>query len=301
MSAQDLPRKLALAAEALGCRTQKELLNRLLLVNPDTSFDPVRAYKWLKGRSTPRDPGVYQDLADALELAESGEVVRTCSFEAFAAMVANRSAPGRDRVLQPARDASVLSHLDGGYVLYMASFSNFPTPKIFRITLEIISQPSGGAEMRMNVPRPDHLIHLRSSLTFTGGAINAFLVNEAFGSAIFVWFADPAPPVRLAGGLIGSTAGYVAVAIPTCSRMVLVRAPDERVDLESDRFYLDFDDAALAADIDAIGHPDIVGRAAARPVLDFLTQPLNKPVLSVPTEASEALLTALDGAGGPTA
>ena len=141
MTDEDFARKLALVADTLGCRTQKELLARLLAVNPQTSFDPTRAYKWRQGLAAPRDAGIYQDLADVLGLQQSGEALRTCSFAAFAAMVADR---GEANLAQmPPPDAAGLSHIDGRYVLYMASFSTFPSAKIFRIAIRIESLAGG--------------------------------------------------------------------------------------------------------------------------------------------------------------
>src|SRR3546814_16103319 len=76
-----------------GCATQKEMHARLKAVNPGTGYEPSRAYKWAQGRSTPRDPSVYDDLARLLELPVAGEVVRSCSYEEFRRLMEAQHGP----------------------------------------------------------------------------------------------------------------------------------------------------------------------------------------------------------------
>ncbi|MEO0680625.1 MAG: hypothetical protein AAF192_09445, partial [Pseudomonadota bacterium] len=88
--ARDLPKKLRLTLSALGCRTQKELLGKLLTVNPQTAFTPDKAYKWMSGAATPRDPAIYADLAAALGLDGGAAAFRDGALEAFEAALRAR-------------------------------------------------------------------------------------------------------------------------------------------------------------------------------------------------------------------
>ena len=49
-----LAAKLQLTSIALNCTTHKEICGRFSSVNALTAFTPQNAYKWLKGKATPR-------------------------------------------------------------------------------------------------------------------------------------------------------------------------------------------------------------------------------------------------------
>lgn len=88
--ARDFPEKLRLTLVALNCRTQKELLAKLLEVNPDTAFTPDRAYKWLSGAALPRDPSVHADLAAALGFEDGLAFYKEAPLNDFRARLSDR-------------------------------------------------------------------------------------------------------------------------------------------------------------------------------------------------------------------
>ncbi|CAH1672123.1 hypothetical protein [Chelatococcus asaccharovorans] len=61
-----LAAKLQLTSLALNCTTHKEICARFSSVNALTAFTPQNAYKWLKGKATPRLSSVYSDWAAVL-------------------------------------------------------------------------------------------------------------------------------------------------------------------------------------------------------------------------------------------
>jgi hypothetical protein len=173
---------------------------RLRLANPEISFDPGRAYKLLQGVATPRNPGIYQDLAVALGLSQSGEVVRTCSFDAFAAMLAERAGPDAqsgadrdDRAEAGPRSSVDLSGLDGGYLLYIPSISRFPTPQVYRCMGRIATDAAGRTEMRLDAPRPGYVISARGLLHYGDRIVAGLLQSPEYGTMISLWFNQSVP------------------------------------------------------------------------------------------------------------
>jgi len=301
MTTRDFPRKLALASEALGCGTMKELLARVLAVNPATGFDLQRAYKWQQGRSTPRDPDVYQDLADALGLAQSGEFVRASSFEDFEAAVQGAELNGGASGSSGAStDNGALSHLDGRYCLYMPTFSRFPVPKILRCTASIETGADGATILRVGVPRPGFLLWFGGRLEYAARAVVSLLRGEDHGIPMMFIFAGPPAPVRVIAGLSVSTAAFIADVEPHCCRMLMIRTPAESADLPADGNFVDFEEEAVTRELERLGYPD-AGRAGLAPhVLDFLGAQSDRPTLSVPSEAVEHVAVAFERAGPPT-
>ena len=275
----DLPGKLRLAADALGCRSQKELYNRLLAVNPDTAFDPVRSYKWLQGKASPRDWSIYQDLADALGLKVAGSVIRTCSLAEFSQMVSVR--------LPGAAARADLSDLDGRYLLYMPSFSNFPSPMIVRCAVRIVSGVDG-TRVRIDVPMPSGTVAAEGSLAQTGRVVHATAGDQEQGVLLMLWFAAPARPVRVIGGLIGGVNGYIAEVVPHCGRAALVRVLQDSVDIEPRRFFMDIDQALIASDVGSAVQ-DADPSEIARQVIGFLRADADDRVINAPDEAVAGL------------
>jgi hypothetical protein len=295
MSARDFPAKLARAAEALGCRTQKELLAQLLAVNPRTSFDPARSYKWLKGRSTPRDPGVYQDLANALGLRHPGELLRACSLDAFDAMLAARAA--QPPAVEPTEgDRPDLSYLDGVYVMYMRSFSQFPTSKIFFCRLTVATGPTRLTSARLDVPLAGRVSRYFGTVGCAGRLVSAMLQSETRGTTAILWFADPAAPARAIGALIGGQVAFIAAAIPKCTRAALIRVPGDDVDLAATDCYCEVDEGDLARTLEMSGHRAARGSGMAHRLLEFLSPTGDEVAISVPVEDSERLMASVERA-----
>lgn len=79
-----LAAKLQLTSIALNCTTHKEICGRFSSVNALTAFTPQNAYKWLKGKATPRLSSVYSDWAGVLGGHLAPTFIATSSFVEFA-------------------------------------------------------------------------------------------------------------------------------------------------------------------------------------------------------------------------
>ncbi len=296
MSARDFPAKLALAAEHLGCRTQKELLAQLLAVNPNTSFDPVRAYKWLQGRATPRDPQIYQDLADALGFGHPGEVLRTCTMEAFSAVLTARApTPQTAPPLTARADAADLAYLDGEYTLYMRSFSQFPTPKVFYCRFRIATGSARTTTAQLDLPLAGQVSRYHGTVGYAGRLVTATLNSETQGTTAILWFADPAMPARAIGGLVGGQVAFIAAAVPKCTRVALIRVPDG-INVAFHECYCDVDEDGLARSLEAAGHRAARRSGMARQLLEFLDTAGDGFAVAVPPEDAERLMASAERA-----
>jgi hypothetical protein len=55
---RDLAAKLRITAALFGCASQKDRCARFHRVNPGSTFDLDRSYKWMQGRAQPRSARV---------------------------------------------------------------------------------------------------------------------------------------------------------------------------------------------------------------------------------------------------
>ena len=293
MSAVDLPRKLELTAEALGCGTLKELHVRLLEINPATTFDPERAYKWRQGRSTPRHMSVYQDISDALGLSVPAETLRDCSSEVFEALLAERPNPGTT-----APDIGVWRpfHLSGRYILYMPSFNPYPVPKLLRMELRMKVPPFERATAELIVPRHGFEVRHRGTIDYADRLVLISLRSEEFEDAVIVTFSDPPTPVRAIAGLILGKPAYVANPGPHCTRTLLIRAPERGADPPIPDFYLDLDAAVMTRELAWIGLPVADHASLAVSALEFLGAPIERLTISVTNDAADHVMVAFERA-----
>lgn len=293
MSAVDLPRKLELTAEALGCGTLKELHARLLEVNPATTFDPERAYKWRQGRSTPRHMSVYQDISDVLGLSVPAETLRDCSSETFEALLTER--PGRSVTPQGIGRWRPI-HLSGRYIMYMPSFNQHQVPKLLRMELRMEVPPFEQATAELIVPRHGFEVRHRGTIDYADRLALLSLRSEEFDDAVIVTFSDPPTPVRAITGLILGKPAYVANPGPHCARTLLIRVPDGAIYQPLPDFYLDFDAAVMAGELERIGLPIADHAGLAVPALEFLGAPIERLSISVTSDAADHIMSAFERA-----
>ena len=81
--AHELPAKLQVTQELLGCNSRKELCARFREINPRTEFDLDRSHKWMQGRAKPRSARVYDDWARLLGTVRTPSWLVACTLEAF--------------------------------------------------------------------------------------------------------------------------------------------------------------------------------------------------------------------------
>ncbi|MDQ0468581.1 hypothetical protein [Labrys wisconsinensis] len=276
--ARDIDRKLRLTAAVLGTATCKALAAAFRRANPSTAFDVDRAYKWLQGRARPRDPQLYEDWAKVLELDRTGEWLAASDVETFLDEVALRH--GRDRTwLRDQAEASVTAGgarqtelaPTGTFACYSHAWSPYFQGRLIRGGLSIAA-----------IPKPHRLVASYAESLPTGrlqldGAVAPSKhvlrldLRERRGDAqLFFCLFPPTPPFSVLGGLICGGTIIGPNALPSVSRIVMVRLPAAGVrPLREIDAYLPLR-GSVAADLAALGLPTADPAAIDRHLGEFL-------------------------------
>ena len=158
---RDFGAKLRITAAALGCASQKDLCARFHEVNPGTTFELDRSYKWMQGRALPRSVRLYEDWAALLGTGRPLAWLQSCTVEEFLELVcapfrgeprgARRAGGHRRRAAPEAaepepRDALPGRHLAGIYACYSHAWSPYFEGRIIRSALVI--EAARGARRR---------------------------------------------------------------------------------------------------------------------------------------------------------
>jgi len=86
---------------------------------------------------------------------------------------------------------------------------------------------------------------------------------------------------------------------PHCCRMLMIRTPAENAALPADDPFVDFEEQAVIRELERVGYRDAGRAGLALHILDFLGAPVERPSMSVPSEAVEHVATAFERAGPP--
>ncbi|MBU2092252.1 MAG: hypothetical protein KKB63_16985 [Alphaproteobacteria bacterium] len=238
----DFRQKLRLVQIVTGCATQKEMYARFKALNPQTGYDPQRAYKWLQGRSSPRDAGIYEDIARLLDLPATGEAVRTCSFAEFRAMIeARRGALAEEPVqatalgpagwtVQPAPPPAPSpttrppAYLAGRYLAISRAWAPSRRGWLVVGILTISPDTGTGMTLRYEENLPDGLLVMTGALQRIGRNVLALAINAE--DEMFISFSlqiPPAPALALFG-IFNGAASHDLDMRPTASRILCLRA-----------------------------------------------------------------------------
>jgi hypothetical protein len=259
----EIAMKLRLTAAVLACTSRKELCARFRAVNRTTHCDLDRLHKWMQGRALPRAPGFYDDWAKVLGLAHSGAWLAACPIEVFrAALVGPDGAPAD---LPPAATASRArvegggpGALGGGRLLHgdYACYSHAWAPRhrgaLIRGSLAI--RPGKGANLVATYGEMllSGEMRISGKVTITGRSIH-FLVWEPDGNLpIFFSLIMPGPPASALCGMMSGVAFVAHTALPSASRVLMVRVPDTAA-LEVSNRYLEASSGFLSADLASLG------------------------------------------------
>src|SRR5215468_8636538 len=96
---RDFAAKLRITAAALGCASQKDLCAQFLRVNPGTTFDLERSYKWMQGRALPRSAQLYDDWALLLGTERSPAYLQSCTLDDFLELACERFGLRREAIV----------------------------------------------------------------------------------------------------------------------------------------------------------------------------------------------------------
>ncbi len=295
--------KLRLIMRVTGCETQKALFSRLKSVNPDTGYDPVRAYKWVQGRSSPRNKAVYDDLAMLLDLDIGGEWLRTCSYTAFHARLVNRfgakvpplhreqSNPQSSHGQEIAAESLALpGYLAGRYL----SVSRSWTPHRPGTLITGITTVSDGIADAAEIEYVEHLpwgeLRLSGTVRRVGRNVSAPLRSGGSEMTInFTYALPPAPGAVLAGVMSGVTLSDAEMR-PVACRVLGLRLPEAAGPDPEISGYLEPEQPELETRLVACGFSATQAADFAPDILDFLMAPGDRGVIEAPMTMVNALI-----------
>src|SRR5262245_2655082 len=96
---RDFAAKLRITAAALGCTSQKDLCAQFLRVNPATTFDVDRSYKWMQERALPRSAKLYDDWALLLGTERPPAYLQSCTLDEFLDLACDRFGLSREALV----------------------------------------------------------------------------------------------------------------------------------------------------------------------------------------------------------
>lgn len=297
--------KLRLIMRIAGCETQKALYVRLKAVNPETTYDPVRAYKWIQGRSSPRNHAVYEDLARLLEIGVSGDWLRDCSYEDFRTLVSRHLGYGRPSLPEfadpeevQARHAVSVTEPGGALPEYLAGnyFSVSRTwsphrPGTLLVGVTSIARDRGG-RFRFDYLEclPWGELLLTGPVARLGRNMNASLAgHDAEVTINFTYSIPPAPGVVLAGVMSGVTMSDAEMR-PIAGRVLSLRLPAGEIDPARFSGYLDLREKELAERLRFCGLTDAQTCELAPDIVKFLIDPGDRGVIEAPASMSNAMI-----------
>jgi hypothetical protein len=306
---RDFGAKLRITAALLGCAPQKDLCARFREVNPATTFELDRSYKWMRGRSLPRSARLYEDWAALLGTGRPLAWLQSCTVDQFLQLVSEQHKVSRDALAAQARrhgaapsepfepeprGALFGRHLAGLYACYSHAWSPYFEGRIIRGTLAI---EAAGAPQALLATYAERValgrVQVRGRLTVTGRSVHVDLADPVeFRLAMSLFL-----PGRLSSVLAGVMSGLSWVDAdpqPAATRIAMIQVSGlTAAALEASNRYLDASES-LSGDLTALGLR--VGQPAELDGLleEFLTAYRPSGYLKVGAEEYSRLALAVD-------
>ena len=279
----DFALRLRLAAAVLGCETRKDLAAAFRRVNPHTSFDVVRADKWLSGKASPRTADVYRDWSKLLAVDRSYEWLTSCSVDDLLDALASRYGMTSDAILERARGfpRGALSHdssqrsggrpgfIEGAYACYGFAFTPYYPGRLLRGSL-VISPGSGRqtATYILNLASAPARFFGPVSVNGRGMQIELHQVPEGDTRVYMVLFA-PSPPASFLAGVLCGSATLGPDSEPSMTRIAIIRLPGPSPAF-NDLDVLVEPGASIAGDLEVAGLHLLDGREVDSRLMEFL-------------------------------
>jgi len=296
----ELSRKLQLTSIALGCPTSKELCARFAAVNPNTAFTVQNAYKWVRGKATPRLASVYEDWAVALGNGFTGSFIAASTLDEFAVEVqarhqvpdaailrlggAVRTAQATDGEDNPESLVPLVwqsSHvLCGRYLAISFAWSRGEAGRLILGRMDIEPGGDGKPEARYSEWLFGQLVPMTGVVVGDGRAAQAVLECNYSRRLYLLALQVPSPPANIVGGMLAGSALHDPNTRSIAGRIVLVRDRISGPDPEHVIDYLEPTAEALDGQLAALGYAtsrDRLGAAGA--ILDLLREPGPSPEL----------------------
>ena len=240
--------KLRMAAAALGCSSRKEFCARFRAVNPATQCDLDRLNKWVQGRSLPRAPSVYADLAVVIGSTRPGRWIADCSPDEFAAELMALTKADAATLAVPdslsrrgnPRAAGLLggvATLAGSFAAYSPAWSPPFQGRLVRGALRLAAGKNGALIATYTESFQGRPLHM-SAEVWIGGRAMHFLVRDPDGDMpAFLSLQLPGPPANVLCGVMSGVAFIAHEPLPSASRIVFIRVPDTPKLEDSNRFF----------------------------------------------------------------
>ena len=267
---QDLAAKLRITAALLGCAAQKDLCARFHEVNPGTTFDLDRSYKWMQGRAQPRSARVYEDWATLLGTSTPIWHLQSCTIDEFLDLVCDRHNVSRDALAaraglstEPRAEAAEPEerhppagrHLVGVYACYSHAWSPYFEGRIIRSTLMI--EAAAGASPALLATYAEMValgrVEVCGQVIISGRSVHVDLAHPLqFRLAMSLFL--PGAMASVLAGLMSGTSWVDADPQPAATRIVMIRIPGATAAaLETSNRYLNPVEEPLSGELAALG------------------------------------------------
>ncbi|QCI67851.1 hypothetical protein [Phreatobacter stygius] len=306
--------KLRLTSLALGCSTSKELCARFAAVNPETAFTVQNAYKWVRGKATPRLSSVYDDWARILGGGLAASFVAASSFDEFAQTIRGHlpvpdaalaklrlDHPTPPPLTPPVGEASARTvvrqpswrpnhWLAGCYLVISLSWSQAEMGNLILGRAEITPADGDDFAVRYTESLFGQDITMSGPMLCDGRTAQAALRCSLSLRTYFLALRAPSPPANVVGGILSGAALHDFEARSMAGRVVLIRDHLDRRDPPLRQGYLAASPALLDEQIGHLGYVDPPGRMAATTQLLALIQATPvQGLLEMPPDALGAL------------
>jgi hypothetical protein len=270
---RDLASKLRITAAALGCSSQKDLCAQFREVNPGTTFDLERSYKWMQGRAQPRSAKIYADWATLLRTDRPISYLQSCTVDEFLDLVCELNeversvVAARARVAPEARagadgpasaDALTARYLAGAYACYSHAWSPYFRGKLIRgaLVIEASSRNSGALRARYTEDVPVGVLELSGPVALANRSVHIDLVDPSAGFRLTMSLFLPGTLASVLVGVLSGVSIVDAHPQPAATRILMVRIPNTGLaGLQASNRYLDPTEGALSRDLIALGVP----------------------------------------------
>ena len=299
--AQDFPKKLGLVMRITGCATQKELAARLNRLNPDTGYEPKRAYKWAQGRAVPRDLSIFDDLARLVRLEGGGDRFRHCSYrdfhQAMAAQHGDRVPPFDMSDLEGAEPSrptgpamsphEAPDYLTGCFLAFSQTWTATQSGELIVGACRIAKADDGSLMIDFVERLPGHDLRYGAKLSRLGYSLYALMPSPNGETVVSINLALAPPPAPLLGGVMSGASMFDTEMAPSTGRVLFVRLGEQSNsgfdDLVTRTGYLDGTDAAIAAKLRDCGTPEGLAKSVAPDMSAFLFAPAERGMIRAAT------------------
>jgi hypothetical protein len=295
---------LRLTAIALGCVNRKELCAKFRAANARTHCELDRLHKWIQGRALPRSLLLYEDWAKVIGSGRSATWLAACGIDDFRNELANVTGMTTGELhsreaLSPPPPAGMREGalsgpglLCGAFACYSHAWSPSYRGRMIRSALRI--EPTRRNELRAIYS--EHLmgrmVYLSGAVLVAGRTLHVTVREEGGNACLFFSLIEPGPPAKLLCGVMSGAAFVAQSALPSATRILMVRVSDEDA-LEASNRYMDPGALGIAADLEELG---VTVGSPAR--LEALTVAFLGPTCDQVTQALQTELSALLDASG---